>query len=81
MQLLEIQPIINEPALFIGDKKILVIADLHIGIESELMELGLHAPSQTSSIDRLDYSSDTSTAAPKGLLTATNRNLIGASPE
>ena len=52
MQLLEIQPIINEPALFISDKKILVIADLHIGIESELMELGLNAPSQTSSMTR-----------------------------
>lgn len=42
-----IQPILNESGLFIKDKKILVIADLHIGIETELRELGLRAPSQT----------------------------------
>ncbi|UCD14254.1 MAG: metallophosphoesterase [Thermoplasmatales archaeon] len=45
----DIQPVLNEPALLIKNK-ILVIADLHIGIESELRELGLQAPSQTSSM-------------------------------
>ena len=54
MQLTEIQPILNEPALFIQDKNILVIADLHIGIESELKEYGLHTNSQTQKMtDRL----------------------------
>ncbi len=43
----DIQPVLNETALFIKNKKILVIADLHIGIENELRELGLQAPSQT----------------------------------
>jgi len=43
----KIQPIPNEPALFIEGKKILVIADLHIGIESELKEQGVNAESQT----------------------------------
>ena len=41
------QPVPNEPALFIKEEKILVVADLHIGIESELQEQGVHAPPQT----------------------------------
>lgn len=45
-----VQPIINEPALFIDDKKLLVIADLHIGIETELREYGLNTPIQTKNI-------------------------------
>jgi len=48
MDALDIQPLINEPAIFIKDKRILVIADLHIGIESELIEQGLNARSQTN---------------------------------
>ena len=43
----ELQPIIEEPALLVKEKKLLVIADLHIGIESELRESGLQVPSQT----------------------------------
>lgn len=46
----DIQPVINESALYILNKKILVIADIHIGIESELREMGLHSPSQTVSM-------------------------------
>lgn len=46
MDLSEIQPIPNEPALFIKNKQILVVADLHIGIESQLREQGLHTASQ-----------------------------------
>jgi len=46
MNVENIQPIPNEPALFIQDKKILVIADLHIGIESELRQQGVNAESQ-----------------------------------
>lgn len=48
MDQLNIQPVLNEHALLIKDEKILVIADLHIGIESELRQLGLNAPSQTN---------------------------------
>jgi len=48
MKLSQIQPIINEPALFIADKKIIVVADLHIGIESELRQYGLNTGSQTN---------------------------------
>ncbi len=47
MDLSLIQPIQNESALFIEEKKIFVIADLHIGIETELQEKGLHTSSQT----------------------------------
>ena len=47
MNIEKIQPIPNEPILFIDDKKILVIADLHIGIEKELREHGLNPPPQT----------------------------------
>ena len=43
MRLLEIQPIPNERALFINSKKVLVIADLHIGIEKELREHGVYS--------------------------------------
>lgn len=46
MDLSFIQPIPNESALFIENKKILIVADLHIGIETELQEKGLHASSQ-----------------------------------
>ena len=48
----DIQPIPNEPALLIKEKKILVIADLHIGIERELREKGLQVPSQTKSMTK-----------------------------
>ncbi len=41
------QPLIDEPALFFKEKKLLVIADLNIVIERELREGGLHVPSQT----------------------------------
>lgn len=54
MDLSEIQPIPNEPALFIKNKQILVVADLHIGIESQLSEQGLHTASQAQKmIDHL----------------------------
>ncbi len=33
-----LQPLIDEPALLLKEKKLLVIADLHIGIENELRE-------------------------------------------
>ena len=45
----ELKPISNEPALFIN-KKILVVADLHIGIESQLREQGINTPSQTQTM-------------------------------
>ena len=50
MDLSEVQPILNEPAIFIKSEKILVIADLHIGIESELREHGLNTASQTRNL-------------------------------
>ena len=54
MDVLGVQPVINEPALFVQDEEILVIADLHIGIESELIESGVNAESQTNKMtDRL----------------------------
>jgi len=46
MDLSDIQPILNEPALFIKNKKILVVADLHLGIESQLREQGVHTSLQ-----------------------------------
>lgn len=44
---LTLQPLIDEPALLLREKHLLVIADLHIGIESELRQNGLQVPSQT----------------------------------
>ncbi len=42
--LVEPQPVVNEPALTVGNA--LVLADLHIGIEYELSLSGIHIPSQ-----------------------------------
>lgn len=42
----ELKPVLNEPVLLINNK-ILVVADLHIGIESELREQGINTASQT----------------------------------
>jgi putative SbcD/Mre11-related phosphoesterase len=54
MDLSDLQPIQNEPALFIKNKKILIVADLHIGIESQLREQGLSTSSKTQNlIDRI----------------------------
>jgi putative SbcD/Mre11-related phosphoesterase len=48
----DIQPIPNEPVLLIKEEKIMVIADLHIGIERELREKGLQVSSQTESMTK-----------------------------
>jgi putative SbcD/Mre11-related phosphoesterase len=48
----ELQPVIDEPAILFKEKKLLVIADLHIGIESELRENGLQLPSQTKYMEQ-----------------------------
>jgi hypothetical protein len=47
-----LQPLIDEPALLLKEKKLLIIADLHIGIESELRENGLQVPSQTKIMEQ-----------------------------
>lgn len=48
---MKLEPIPNEPALLLKDKKkILIIADLHIGMEAELKEAGINIPSQTKKI-------------------------------
>jgi len=47
MSVVELQPIQDEPALLQKEKKLLIVADFHIGIETELQENGLHIPSQT----------------------------------
>jgi len=46
---MQLKPIPNEPALLINNE-ILVVADLHIGIESELREQGVNTASQTSTM-------------------------------
>jgi putative SbcD/Mre11-related phosphoesterase len=56
MQKIDMQPILNEPALFINKKKILVLADLHIGIESKLSEKGINTVSQTKKITKHFFS-------------------------
>lgn len=47
MNIAEIQPISNEPILLLKKSNTLVIADLHIGIESELSEQGINTTNQT----------------------------------
>jgi putative SbcD/Mre11-related phosphoesterase len=48
MKFSDMQPISNNPVLYIKKDKILIIADLHIGIEKQLHELGVNAFSQTN---------------------------------
>ena len=50
MDLSDLQPIQEKPALFIKNKKILVVADLHIGIESQLREQGISTSSKTKNM-------------------------------
>jgi len=45
----ELKPVLNEPILIINNK-IMVVADLHIGIESELREQGINTASQTQTM-------------------------------
>ncbi|UCE73283.1 MAG: metallophosphoesterase [Methanomassiliicoccales archaeon] len=48
---MKLEPIPNEPALiYEGKKRALILADLHIGIESELKEAGINIPSQIEKI-------------------------------
>jgi metallophosphoesterase superfamily enzyme len=48
---MKLEPIPNEPALlYEGKKRTLILADLHIGIESELKEAGINIPSQIEKI-------------------------------
>lgn len=49
---MEVMPVPNTPALTIDDK-VLVVADLHIGIEGEFKEAGFILPSQTEKMARL----------------------------
>ncbi len=46
----ELQPIPDTPAVMINHKRILVVADLHIGIEHELEGFGLRIPSRTEQL-------------------------------
>lgn len=48
----QLTPIPYKPALFIPKEKIIIVADLHIGIEQEFTELGAHVPSQTPTISK-----------------------------
>lgn len=45
-------PIIDEPALYIKEDDLLVVADLHIGIEHELRERGISIGSRTENLIR-----------------------------
>ena len=48
MKFSDIQPIPNIPVLYIKKDNIFIIADLHIGIEKQLQDLGINAFSQTN---------------------------------
>jgi len=50
MTSIQLQPVSNEPLLFIKKQQMLVLADVHIGIERELREQGLHIPSKTQQL-------------------------------
>src|SRR5438445_7262165 len=47
---MELEPVPDEPALMADD--ILVVADLHIGLEEELQEKGIRVPSRAEGMGR-----------------------------
>lgn len=49
ISIMEIKPIYKEPALLLN-KNILLLADLHLGIECELRKSGINLPSQSDKI-------------------------------
>ena len=48
---MDLEPVPDEPALMVDD--ILVVADLHIGLEEELHEKGIRVPSRAEAMRRL----------------------------
>lgn len=52
MTSVEFQPVPEKPALYLPKKHMLVIADLHIGIENELQGYGVHVSSQTETMKK-----------------------------
>ncbi|TLZ96954.1 MAG: phosphoesterase, partial [Methanobacteriota archaeon] len=47
---MDLEPIPDEPVLMADDA--LVVADLHIGLEEELREKGVHIPSRAEAMGR-----------------------------
>lgn len=47
---MDVEPVPDEPAILAGD--VLVVADLHIGLEEELREKGVHLPSRAEPMGR-----------------------------
>lgn len=47
---MQLQPLLHEPALLLEHERMLVFADVHIGIERDLREQGVHIPSKTQQI-------------------------------
>lgn len=45
---MDLEPVPDRPALIVGD--LLVVADLHIGLEEELREKGVHLPSRAETM-------------------------------
>ena len=44
---MNLEPLHNEPALFATDIKALIVADLHIGIEYQMLTAGARIPGKT----------------------------------
>lgn len=53
MTSVEFQPVPDKPALFLPKNRMLVVADLHIGIENELQQYGVHVSSQTQNMRQM----------------------------
>lgn len=45
-----LEPILNMPVLSISNRRTIVLADLHLGIEYEMMKNGINIPSQTDGL-------------------------------
>ncbi len=77
--LVNVEPVPDEAALLIdGKRKVLVIADLHVGIEAEYHDAGVTLPSQTKGLLRRIKSLVEDTGAEEIVLLGDVKNSIGA---
>jgi len=74
-----VEPVPDETALLIdGERKVLVMADLHVGIEAEYHEAGVTLPSQTKGLFRRVKALVEDTGADEIVLLGDIKNSIGA---
>lgn len=75
------RPVENTPALYMEEKKLLVIADLHIGIEYELWESGISIGTKTENMIKSVIDLIYETGAQKLLILGDMKHSIPSTPK